>query len=372
MEIVPRILHTADWQLGKQYQGLGGDPDSRADLRGERLNAVRRIGALAMEHHADAVLVAGDVFDMNEVSDLLVRQTLNTLAQFPVPWILMPGNHDPAIAESVWTRIQRLGPPQHIHLAVTRAPILLAGANLAILPAPLLRRHESADPTEAFASTPTPSNTIRIGLAHGTVKNRLPIEAEHHNLISDTCAADARLDYLALGDWHGLLEIAPKTWYSGTPEPDGFRQDSHGYALLVEIPAAGANPGIQKLRTGNYRWRKLTLGPEAVDAELTALGEPFGNWVIGLKVEGAISLRERTELDELLKSWEARLKLLRVHTTALRPHPTEADFDDLGRHGFMGNVVARLRAIQNDAAHPDRAYAGVALQRLYSEHIGSR
>ena len=81
MGIVTRLLHTADWQLGKQYKGLGGDPDCRSDLRSERLNAVRRLGSLAVQHRADAVLVAGDVFDMNEVSDRVVRQTLNTLAE---------------------------------------------------------------------------------------------------------------------------------------------------------------------------------------------------------------------------------------------------------------------------------------------------
>ena len=137
---------------------------------------------LEIPHRADAVLVAGDVFDMNEVSDRVVRQTLNTLAAFRVPWVLLPGNHDPALAESVWTRIMRLGCPENVHLALTRAPILLDEGRLAILPAPLLRRHESADPTEGFASTLIPAGVIRVGLAHGSMKNRLPIEAEVHNL----------------------------------------------------------------------------------------------------------------------------------------------------------------------------------------------
>lgn len=369
MGIVPRLLHTADWQLGKQYKGLGGDPDCRSDLRSERLNAVRRLGSLAVQHRADAVLVAGDVFDMNEVSDRVVRQTLNTLSEFRVPWVLLPGNHDPALAESVWTRIVRLGCPENVHLAITRAPILLDKERLAVLSAPLLRRHESADPTEGFASTPTPAGVIRVGLAHGSVKNRLPIEAEVHNLISDTCAADARLDYLALGDWHGTFEVTPNTWYSGTPEPDGFKQQNSGQALLVDIDSAGAVPRIQKLQTGCYRWRKLTLDFRAVEGELAALGEPYSNLVIGIRVEGSISLRERAVLDELIKDWEARVKVLRVNMDALAPAPTDTDFDDLGRQGFVGNVVERLRAVQGDAQHPDHAFASAALQRLYSEHV---
>lgn len=367
--VVPRILHTADWQLGKQYKSLGGDPDSRSDLRSERLNAVRRLGALAVQHAVDAVLVAGDVFDMNEVSDRLLRQTLNTLAEFQVPWVLLPGNHDPALAESVWTRIARLGHPANVNLATTRAPILLAGESIAVLPAPLLRRHESADPTGGFASSLTPDGVIRIGLAHGSVKNRLPVEAEVHNLISDTCAADSRLDYLALGDWHSPYEVTVNTWYSGTPEPDGFKQQNSGQALLVEIDAAGAVPRIQQLQTGGYRWRKLTMDFRAVNGELAALGEPYSNLVIGIRVQGSISLSERSLLDVLIKDWEARVKLLRVNMDDLAAEPTAADFDALGHQGFTGNVVERLRAVQRDLQHPDHAFANGALQRLYSEHV---
>ena len=369
--VVPRLLHTADWQLGKQYKGLGGDPDCRSDLRNERLNAVRRLGALAVEHGADAVLVAGDVFDMNEVGDRLVRQTLNTLAEFRVPWVLLPGNHDPALAESVWTRIARLGCPANVHLAITHTPILLAEDRVAILPAPLLRRHESADPTAVLASTLTPPGVIRVGLAHGSVKNRLPMEAEARNPISDACAVTACLDYLALGDWHGTFQVTPNTWYSGTPEPDGFTQQNSGHALLVDIDAAGAAPRIQKLQTGAYRWRRLKLDFRAVEGELAALGEPYGNLVIGMRGEGSISLRERAALDELINDWEARVKLLRVNM-ALVAAPTDADFDDLGRQGFTGNLVERLRAVQRDAQHPDHAFASAALQRLYTEHVLGR
>ncbi|MEO8130226.1 MAG: DNA repair exonuclease [Bryobacteraceae bacterium] len=369
---MPRLLHTADWQIGKQYKGLGGDPDCRSDLRNERLNAVRRLGELAVKHEADAVLVAGDVFDMNEVSDRLVRQTLNTLAEFRVPWVLLPGNHDAALAESVWTRIERLGCPANVRLAITREAILLAEDRLAVLPAPLLRRHESADPTEGFASTVTPPGVIRVGLAHGSVRNRLPVEAESHNLISDTAAATAQLDYLALGDWHGTFQVTPNTWYSGTPEPDGFQQQHSGQALLVEIDAAGSTPRIQKLQTGTYRWRRLKVDFRSVESELAAQGEPFGNLVIGMRVEGAISLRERAELDEVIHRWEARVKLLRANLAPLTSVPTDADFDELGRQGFVGNIVERLRAIQRDAQHPDHALAGAALQRLYAEHVLGR
>ena len=55
-------------------------------------------------------------------------------------------------------------------------------------------------------------------------------------------AATARLDYLALGDWHGTRRIDARTWYSGTPEPDRFKANEPGNVLQVDIARAGAEP----------------------------------------------------------------------------------------------------------------------------------
>ena len=43
------------------------------------------------------------------------------------------------------------------------------------------------------------------------------------------------LDYLGLGDWHDQRQIGPATWYSGTPEADGFKHAAASGALLVTL-----------------------------------------------------------------------------------------------------------------------------------------
>lgn len=47
------------------------------------------------------------------------------------------------------------------------------------------------------------------------------------------------LDYLGLGDWHDQRQIGPATWYSGTPETDGFKHETAPAALVVRIAARG-------------------------------------------------------------------------------------------------------------------------------------
>ena len=72
------------------------------------VNVVARMATIAAERHVDAVLIAGDVFDLQTVPDRVIRKLFGAMAGFSGPWILIPGNHDAALAESVWTRAQRL------------------------------------------------------------------------------------------------------------------------------------------------------------------------------------------------------------------------------------------------------------------------
>jgi DNA repair exonuclease SbcCD nuclease subunit len=369
-----RFLHTADWQLGKQFENLGAPPDKLAFLRQGRMDVVRRIGQLAIDRSVDAILVAGDVFERNEVGDQLIREALATMRQVKIPWLLLPGNHDPAGPASVWDRIGRIGCPEHVHLLHSTEPVLLAGGGLAVLPAPLTRKHQFTDPTEGFGQQVTSQAAVRVGLAHGSLRNRLAPAAEQHNMISDTRADEGHLDYLALGDWHSCKEVAPRTWYAGTPEPDDFDQDS-GAVLIVELRGPGVAPTVERVQVGSYRWHNLRAqlqSPGAVEqlrACLASVTEPLASAVVHLEVRGAVSLSERAAIDEELANFEATVQVLRARTIDLIPSPTEEDLNDLGRQGFVSIVVERLRSLEGDAADPDSVFARAALQRLYVEQV---
>lgn len=160
------IIHTADWQIGKQFANVPGD--AGAILREQRFQTVRRIADVARERAVDAVLVAGDVFDSNAVKDETVRRTINAMEGFAGPWVLLPGNHDAALAESVWTRMKGWGIAENLVLAATsREPIVLANGGMIVLPAPLRRKQEAVDLTEWFDAAETPAAAVRIGLAQG-------------------------------------------------------------------------------------------------------------------------------------------------------------------------------------------------------------
>ena len=127
-----------------------------------------------------------------------------------------------------------------------------------LLPAPLTHRHNLDDPTADFDTMATPEARLRIGLAHSSSKD-FGSRSEANNQIPPDRAERSDLNYLALGDWHGVLEIGSRTWYAGTPETDRFQRDVHGHVLLVDF-GGGEGAQVTPIRTLAFRDRRLT-GP---------------------------------------------------------------------------------------------------------------
>lgn len=342
---MPIFLHTADWQIGRQYPAF--EPDNAVPMAAARLEAVHRLAQVAAAEGAQAVLVAGDVFDAQTVSDKTVRQLFQAMAGWAGPWVLLPGNHDAALAESVWSRAQRLGVvPPNVHLALKPEVLLLPEAGLALLPAPLTQRHTHNDLTIWFDTADTPPGLLRVGLAHGSITGILAEDIDSANPIAPDRATRARLDYLALGDWHGARQIDDRTWYSGTPEPDRFRNNEAGLALRVQIDGPGAAPVVTPLRVGQLRWQQWETGlHQAGDVALLVerLQAMSPADVLDITLQGELDLAAHQRLDAALAEAEARLRSLRVDRHGLRLRPTDADLAALHADGYVGEVVAELR-----------------------------
>jgi hypothetical protein len=267
--------------------------------------------------------------------------------------------------------MKRLGLPAHVRPLLDDEVVLLANGRLAVLPAPLRQRHEVHDRTAWFDDAKTPDGAIRVGLAHGSVKNRLPAISEAQNPIADDRADRAKLDYLALGDWHGMLQIAPRTYYAGTPEPDRQRDNEPGYVLDVRIDAPGAAPEVVPIAVGHFAWRTIDASVTRADdvaalrATFDALGDDPSRFVSALRLVGRPDLETRASLDRAIAEWSARVLHLAIDDTRLKPAPSEADLDRLGREGLVGEAVRRLRAIASGEDEAERVSAEDALPLLY-------
>jgi hypothetical protein len=61
----PRFLRTSDWQLGVTRHFL--NDDSQARWSEARFEGVRNIGRIAHEEGCEFIVVAGDIFESNQV-----------------------------------------------------------------------------------------------------------------------------------------------------------------------------------------------------------------------------------------------------------------------------------------------------------------
>ena len=346
------LLHTADWQIGRTYGRF--DADDAAALAEARLATVEQLARRAAERQADAVLVAGDVFDAQAVSPRTIRRLFHALAPFDGPWVVIPGNHDAALGEGVWREALRLGVmPPSVHLVLSPQVVELPALQLAVLAAPLTQRHTHDDTTAWFDAAPTPAGWQRVGLAHGAVQGLLAEDMAATNPIAADRAARARLDYLALGDWHGTRRVDERTWYSGTPEPDRFRNNDAGQVLWVRLHGPGAVPQVQAEAVARHRWRQAEWQldvPSDVDTAVAELAAVQADEVLQLTLSGRVDLAGHHRLQQALQAAEARLRALLADAGALRLMPTADDIAALQADGYLGEVIAELRdAVGNEA-----------------------
>jgi DNA repair exonuclease SbcCD nuclease subunit len=360
------FVHTADWQIGKGFRQFAAD--AAAQLRAARLNAIDRVADVAIDVSAAHVLVAGDVFDSELVVDTVLRQALARMANYArLNWHLLPGNHDPARGGGLWERLSRLGVPSNVMLHTAFVPCRLA-EGVTLLPAPLFTKQMASDPTAWMDQADCPDGDIRIGLAHGSVRGfgslgeaAVPIDAERRRT--------ARLDYLALGDWHGMKEIGEGVWYSGTPEPDGFTDNQPGNVLVVSIEGRDAPPRVVPVKTGYYRWldRRLILSGAAdiapVEAEIAGLAGDGQRCVIRLSLEGTIGAAAAAELEQKTAALAAYPMAMRIDDRRLMIVAAKAD-GALVDDALLSAVADRLIARGETGEEADRRIAARAMQLL--------
>jgi len=368
-----RFIHTADWQLGKSFRFA--DDETQAVLRVERLEAISRIGRLAEEHGACAVLIAGDVFDVSDVTTDTLLKPMERMRGFgSIKWYLIPGNH---VANGPWDRLLRQELPGNVIIHTKPKPVPLVDESAWVLPAVLTQRHSSDDPTAWMNMAHTPPGTCRIGLAHGSVRAFGSTPTSTNNLIAIDRAAQANLNYLALGDWHGVNRIDERTWYAGTPEPDGFDLGGEGGGQVLLVKLDGANtPRVQGLTTARFRWITETAAVRSaedvllLESRLRALDPDLSSLMLQLRVEGTINLAVRETFEQKISlGVRSALRHLRLDLDRLYLQPTVEDLESIDHAGFVRVAADRLALQAEHAASEDRLLAAAALQRLFELHL---
>jgi DNA repair exonuclease SbcCD nuclease subunit len=376
-----RFVHTADWQLGMTRHFLAGEAQPRYSAA--RRDAVAELRTLAADVGAEFVVVAGDVFEHNQLAPEVISQSLEAMRHIGIPVYLLPGNHDPLDASSVY-RSALFSAECPANVKVLDQPgINQVRPGLQIVAAPWRSKAPTTDLVADVLGDlegPPADGVIRVLVAHGGV-DVLDPDPSKPSLIRlagvQEALARGAVHYVALGDKHSVTKVGSsgRVWYSGSPEVTNYDdvEPDPGHVLVVDVDET--DPGhpvmVETRRVG--RWRFVTLqrpvdsGRDIADLDVNLdLMPDKDRTVLRLALTGSLTVTDRADLDACLDKYSRLFASLRVWDSHsdLAVIPADGEFTDLGIGGFAAAAVEELVGAARDVAGETAGDAQAALALL--------
>ncbi|UPK76890.1 metallophosphoesterase [Nocardioidaceae bacterium SCSIO 66511] len=366
-----KFIASADWQLGMAAAFL--DDEARPRYTQARFDAIAAIMTLAEARDASFVVVAGDVFESNHLDRSVLARAFEALRTTDVPVYLLPGNHDPLDASSIYSSRQfRSGCPAHVHVLDSTEPMPVDGADVELVGVPWFTKRPLTDLVAAALATLEPAGTRRVLVGHGRVGALNP--DRHDPAVVDETALrsavdDGRISFAVLGDRHATYAVSDAIWYPGTPEVTARREVDPGNVLVVDLDESG--PSVETVTVGGWTFAEhaaeLTHDAD-VDALQRTLDERTDKHrtAIWLRLTGSLSVAGQARLDDVLE----RAGDVYAHVAVvggpgdLVVVPDDHDFSDLALVGASRSAVDDL-VRQANADGRDARTAQDALGLLY-------
>ena len=364
-----RFVHTADWQLGMTRHFL--DADAQARFSAARIEAIRSIGRLAIERECSFVIVCGDVFETNHVERQVIVRALDAMAESPdIKFYLLPGNHDPLTASSVFTSQTFVSRCPDNVVVLDAEGFTEVETGVRLVSAPWTSKAPLEDLVSRAVSRVPAGDDLYIAVGHGAVDVLSP-DANDVAVVRlealESALADTQLCYVALGDRHSTTSVGTsgRVWYSGAPEPTAFREKDPGNVLVVEIGNGVID--VTAHRVGEWEFRSLEFDLRSsqdidrLDSDLSDL-EGKSELIVQLTLVGQLSLGDKIRLESILKHFSdlfASLNTWERHSD-LVVLPDDDDFTSLGLSRFAQDALGDLVEL----AEGDEAEAQVAQDAL--------
>ncbi|MBE6728216.1 MAG: DNA repair exonuclease [Ruminococcaceae bacterium] len=229
-----KFLHCADVHIGAAQSFLGTLTEKRQI---EVLMTFEHIMEIAKQQAVDIVLIAGDLFDSNRISQELIKRTFDAIEEIsPIPVVFCAGNHDPLTADSPFNTNNL---PQNLYVIPTQDSIkTFDDLKLNIYGRSFGGVYMKGVPQ--FSITPSDDNYRNIMVLHGEAAGDLN---SNYNSITQGFVSSSGMDYIALGHIHKKSDITSigKTHFSycGCPEGQGFDEDGEKGVYLGELNDSG-------------------------------------------------------------------------------------------------------------------------------------
>jgi DNA repair exonuclease SbcCD nuclease subunit len=243
-----RIVHTSDVHLGA-YSGSGDEKwMARRDLM-ER--TFERVIDLANNQDADALVIAGDFFDNDRVSDETVTFAAQTIAKFRGQTFLIPGNHDPMDPGSIYWRHDLEAIAKRLTIVREHRGEFIEpeGLDLVLWGRAYLDTDWHFKPLDGLPQRLDKRWHIAMGHGHfvregGEMHRSLLIQE------SEVAAAAGHWDYFAFGHWEPHADVSTggvTAVYSGAPMPLSDANRRAGLAAVVDFDESGVRWNMHRV-----------------------------------------------------------------------------------------------------------------------------
>jgi exonuclease SbcD len=312
-----RLLHIADVHLEHSFPWLS--PDRGRERRLALRETLRRVVALALERDADALCIAGDLFDRENAvpsAGEFLRSTFATLGDRPV--LISPGNHDFFSIGGLYDQVA-WSPNVHIFRTPTASAVSIGPGVVwgNAFTGPECR----TSPLESF---PRPTYGTNVALLHAELVDPNGTSPYGPVTLGEIEAAGFR--FVMLGHVHaGRTEEARRFAYPGSLEPLDVSEVGPRGALLID--ASEGNLRIESIPVASRRIidDEIDLAPFSVLADFQRfVAEKASAWdqadvrlrlTLGAFVRDTLARRKAATNDQQARFWS---DVLRAGVAAFR------------------------------------------------------
>ena len=365
-----RFLHSADWQLGMARHYLSQEAQAR--FSAARIDVIEQIGNLAIQENCEFVVVCGDVFESNHVQRQVLLRAFEKMAATPdVAFFLLPGNHDPIDASTIYRSPTFMNSkPDNAKILEGSGPVQ-ATAGVEMIPAAWPNKHPGVDLVAAACEGLEPTDAIRIVVGHGAIDSMSPDPDNPAHIALEGMEEKIEsglVQYVALGDRHSTTDVGGtgRVWYPGAPEPTDYTEVDPGNVLIVDLDADNVDVAVQKIGTWHFVRRDWEVSADAdidaLDEWLSALDDK-DRTVARVSIVGQVSVAQKARVDSVLdhnaellaalEPWEQRSDLAVLLD--------EADLDNLGLSGFGHEALLDLQEMAESGEQTVAARNALAL-----------
>ncbi|MEE0946013.1 MAG: metallophosphoesterase [Acutalibacteraceae bacterium] len=225
-----KILHTADLHIGAQCSYLGSDAAVR---RYETVKTFEKIIGLCNENQVQLLLIAGDLFDSNQVETALVNKVFDLLCELKnTKAIIATGNHDPLTADSPFSN--RALPENVFILPSKDSVITLESLGCRVYGASFDGVY--CEGSNRFSIQPEQDDFVNLMVIHGEARADMN---SHYRPVTPEFVKYSGMDYIALGHVHTRSEVqymgTTALAYCGCPEGQGFDESGEKGVYMGEI-----------------------------------------------------------------------------------------------------------------------------------------